>query len=110
MHDTLFNRKEKIGIEDRQKDAHDCACCLLNSFHTPEEIHYCEWCGTANCDECVYKSRAFPISDAEAVELKKQGKNPPAGSICKLCDRKILGKRMLGGLHDEVIALSNDAL
>lgn len=90
MHDPLFEVKEKTTV---RIESHDCACCKLQTFHTDAEIIWCEWCGSACCDECVYKTRAFPVDNIE--ELRAAKKPIPSGKICKLCDRKLLGKAMI---------------
>ena len=52
------------------------------------KIKKCMFCGTANCENCLYKERAFPRATINAGGKKKKGE------ICKVCDRKFFIRQM----------------
>lgn len=59
---------------------------------------FCQFCGCANCKDCLKKTRPFFSDDMKVGSLKKKNmlnsssrdfdKDRPRGKICKLCSAK----------------------
>ena len=65
-----------------------CVSCRDYVFQSDNQMHFCQFCGNSNCENCCYKERMYPRSRINAEGSK------PRGKICKLCDRKFLIRQL----------------
>ena len=73
-----------------KKPSHNCKTCDLK-FDNVKQMNYCQFCGCAQCSQCLIKTKPFygeaqlaiPGQNAKPQEKKR-------GKICTLCDRKFL--------------------
>ena len=59
---------------------------------------FCQFCGTSNCEDCLFKERQFPRAQLQVDGSKKKGQ------ICKLCDRKFYLRQLT---IEQAISTSN---
>lgn len=53
--DPIFYIREANTNRNQQKACISCE----NGFATSKEMHFCQFCGCANCKECLKKTRMF---------------------------------------------------
>ena len=76
------------GPNKKQTKTTACVSCRDFQFKNEKQMHYCQFCGKSNCENCMYKERMFPRGRIDADGKK------PLGKICKVCDRKFLMRIM----------------
>ena len=76
------------GPNRKETKTGSCTTCRETVFESNAQMHFCQFCGNSNCENCLYKERMFPRGKINADGQK------PRGKICKLCDRKFLVRQM----------------
>lgn len=117
--DSLLNASKKFKVKDltfeyvegdpvlfcrepsqMRKQRQDCLSCA-KKFEKNKDMNYCDFCGTANCADCVKKTRYF-YSDVKDEDKEGKGgfwasleAKKHRGKICNLCSRKFYINNLL---------------
>jgi hypothetical protein len=95
--DTIFELSKEVDKEffealDGPDAADSCACCQKQASKR-DKLKNCQFCGLANCAQCLFKTRPYP-KDNPTKERR--------GQICLPCNKKFLFRDVK---HDLIIKL-----
>ena len=77
--DPIFFRDGPLG---EKKAIKKCPSCR-HEFADRGEMRFCSFCGNANDEKCMKKTRLYPLAPKD-----DEGNLTARGPICRLCDRK----------------------
>ena len=74
------------SIGRKEGDQNNIGCNSCSNAIKKGKFGICTFCTSRSCDNCIKKTKQYPLANANANGDK------PRGPICRLCDRKFLLK------------------
>ncbi|CDW71875.1 UNKNOWN [Stylonychia lemnae] len=87
--DEIFQLCEPIDSRFIDTVSEECNACLKPS----SKLKNCDFCGSLNCPNCIFKTRPFPINNPQRNKR---------GQICIVCNKKFLYR---DAMHEFAIKL-----